>query len=218
MSRQPEAVFFDLDGTLADTAPDFVRCLNLQRQLHDLPPLPAEQIRAVVSNGARALVQLGFDLAPEAPDFQERHSELLDLYRDNLAVETRLFPGMVDVLAWLEARTIPWGVVTNKPRSFTLPLMEGLGLLERCGSVVCPDDVSQRKPHPESLFMACKEVGAPAAGSVYVGDHLRDIEAGRAAGMRTVAARYGYIADPEEIPSWQADHIIDHAGELIRWL
>lgn len=212
---QPEAVLFDLDGTLIDTAPDFIRCLNLQRQRHNLAPLPDERIREVVSNGARALVSLGFDLGPEDPDYRERHSELIELYRDNLAVETRLFPGMDEVLSRLEARAIPWGIVTNKPRALTVPLLEGLNLAQRCGSVVCPDDVSQRKPDPESLYLACKQVGAPAVRSVYVGDHLRDIEAGRAAGMITFAARWGYIASDEDIASWRADYIVDRAVELL---
>lgn len=211
----PASVLFDLDGTLVDTAPDFVHCLNTQRQRHRLEPLPAPSIRSVVSDGARGLIQLGFGLEPDHPDYTERHTELLDLYGERLAVESRLFEGMDEVLEWLEEHRIPWGVVTNKPSVFTLPLLERLNLANRCGATVCPDHVRQRKPHPESLFLAARQLGISPGGSLYVGDHLRDIEAGRAAGMATVAARYGYIDNPDTVEGWHATHIIDHGRELL---
>ncbi len=217
-ARPPASVLFDLDGTLVDTAPDFVHCLNIQRQRHRLDPLPALTIRAVVSDGAPGLIRLGFDLEPEHPNYAERHSELLELYSEHLAVESRLFEGMDEVLGWLEERRIPWGVVTNKPSTFTLPLMDRLQLSARCSATVCPDHVQQRKPHPESLFLAAHQLGVSPGDSIYVGDHLRDIDAGRAAGMTTVAARYGYIGDPESVTRWQASHIIDHSNELLALL
>lgn len=209
------AVLFDLDGTLLDTAPDFVRCLNQLRGELALAPLPDAELRRSVSNGARAMIEAGFGLTPEDVDYTTRHSAFLDLYEAGIAEETRLFPGMDAVLAWLEARWIPWGVVTNKPARFTLPLLAALELDERCGVAVCPDHVTRRKPDPESLLLACRTLAAEPTASIYVGDHLRDIEAGRNAGMITVAARYGYIEDPAEIPSWRADHGVDSAGELV---
>lgn len=208
------AVLFDLDGTLLDTAPDFVRCLNQLRRELALAPMPDEELRRSVSNGARAMIEAGFGLTPEDADYADRHGAFLDLYEAGIAEETRLFPGMEEVLAWLETHRIPWGVVTNKPARFTLPLLAALALDQRCGVVVCPDHVAQRKPHPESMCLACRTLGARPEASVYVGDHLRDIDAGRNAGMTTIAARYGYIDDPAEVASWRADHVVDSATEL----
>ncbi|TVP56595.1 MAG: HAD family hydrolase [Halomonadaceae bacterium] len=212
---RPSAVLFDLDGTLIDTAPDFIWCLNRQRASHGLPPLPPGAIRAVVSHGAKALVKLGFDLTETCVGFPERHQELLGLYMDHLAVDTVLFAGMEPLLLALEQAGIPWGIVTNKPRPFTEPLLVGLALDGRCGVTVCPDDVAQSKPHPESLFLAARHLGIDPARALYVGDHERDIIAGRAAGMVTIAARYGYVDHPEEVLAWQADHVIDHGSELL---
>lgn len=218
MSRPPIAVLFDLDGTLLDTAPDFVRCLNQLRAELSMEPLPEALLRRSVSNGARAMIQAGFNLEPEHPDYAGRHNAFLDLYEAEIARETRLFPAMDEVLHWLEVNQIPWGIVTNKPARFTTPLLAALALDHRCGVVVCPDHVTHRKPHPESMFLACRSLGADPDASFYVGDHLRDIEAGRHAGMTTIAARYGYIESPEEVVSWQADHVVDSAAELAELL
>ncbi|MEE2761897.1 MAG: phosphoglycolate phosphatase [Pseudomonadota bacterium] len=215
---KPDSVLFDLDGTLIDTAPDFIRCLNQLRQLHGLAPLPAEQIRRSVSNGARAMIRVGFGLEPEHPDYLAKHTEFLDLYEAGVAVETTLFADMEPLLQALEARGIPWGIVTNKPVRFAAPLIDALGLAERCATVVCPDHVAQRKPHPEALFLACQHIGADPAKSIYVGDHERDIEAGRNAGMRTIAVRYGYIEEPASVDSWQADLIADTVSDLAKLL
>lgn len=215
---QPAAVLFDLDGTLIDTAPDFIRCLNRLRRHHGLPPLPPEHIRRSVSNGARAMVRLGFGLEPGQPGYEQKHADFLDLYEAEMAVETTLFDGMERLLASLEARSIPWGIVTNKPVRFAAPLIRALDLSERCATLVCPDHVSQRKPHPEPLLLACRQLGVAAHDSLYVGDHERDIEAGRRAGMHTVAVRYGYIEDPESVPQWQADFIADSVKDLTNLL
>lgn len=214
----PSAVLFDLDGTLIDTAPDFIRCLNLLRQQHELEPLPAEFIRRSVSNGARAMIRIGFDLEPEHPDYLEKHAAFLDLYEAGVAIETTLFEGMDELLLGLERRSIPWGIVTNKPARFAVPLIEALGLAERCATLVCPDHVAERKPHPEPLFLACREIGAEPRQAIYVGDHERDIEAGRNAGMRTIAVRYGYIEQPESVDLWQADIIVDTVSDLAKLL
>lgn len=214
----PSAVLFDLDGTLIDTAPDFIRCLNLLREQSGLPALPPETIRRSVSNGARAMVRIGFGLEPDDDDYLQRHTAFLDLYEQNIAVETRLFEGMPALLDTLETRAIPWGVVTNKPARFATPLMEALGLAERCSALVCPDHVAERKPHPESLLLASRQIDADPAKAVYVGDHERDIQAGRNAGMRTIAVRYGYIEQPETIDLWQADQIADTVADLANLL
>ncbi|MDX1754756.1 MAG: phosphoglycolate phosphatase [Marinobacter sp.] len=216
MSPAPSAVLFDLDGTLIDTAPDFIRCLNKLRVQRGLGALPPEHIRPSVSNGARAMIEVGFGLVPEDPDYQEYHTAFLDLYEAGVAEETQLFPGMAELLDWLEETAIPWGIVTNKPERFTTPLLHALQLDERCAAVICPDHVAQRKPHPESLMLACKQIGVDAASGIYVGDHRRDIEAGRNAGMTTIAVRYGYIEHPEEVDSWQADLVADTVSDLTK--
>lgn len=215
---KPSVVLFDLDGTLIDTAPDFIRCLNQLREQHGLAPLPPEQIRRSVSNGARAMIRVGFGLEPEHPDYTEKHTAFLDLYEAGVAVETTLFEGMDELLRGLEERDIPWGIVTNKPVRFAAPLVEALGLAQRCAAVVCPDHVAQRKPHPEALFLACTQIGAQPETAIYVGDHERDIEAGRNAGMRTIAVRYGYIEEPETVDLWQADLIADTVSDLVKLL
>ena len=215
---RPSTVLFDLDGTLIDTAPDFIWCLNTQRARYDRPPLPDAAIRAVVSNGARALVRLGFELEPEDPGFDQYHRELLDLYESRLAVDTVLFPGLGQLLSRLEEDGIPWGIVTNKPVRFAAPLIVALGLAERCSTLICPDHVTERKPHPEPLYLACQRIGAVPTKAIYVGDHERDIEAGRNAGMRTIAVRYGYIEQPESVELWQADVIADTVADLSKLL
>ncbi|WP_417546512.1 HAD family hydrolase [Marinobacter sp.] len=217
-TEQPSTVLFDLDGTLIDTAPDFIRCLNQLRQQHGFPALPAEHIRRSVSNGARAMVRVGFGLEPEHPDYLAKHTAFLDLYEAGVAVETRLFEGMDLLLQSLEQRGIPWGIVTNKPVRFAAPLVQALALAERCASLVCPDHVTNRKPHPEALLLACKQIGVDPARAVYVGDHERDIEAGRNARMKTIAVRYGYIEEPETVDLWHADIIADTVNDLAKLL
>jgi len=217
-TEQLSTVLFDLDGTLIDTAPDFIRCLNELRQMEGLPALPAEHIRRSVSNGARAMVRVGFGLVPEHPGYLAKHTAFLDLYEAGVAVETRLFEGMDSLLESLEQRGIPWGIVTNKPVRFAAPLIQALGLAKRCASLVCPDHVTDRKPHPESLFLACQQIGAEPEQAVYVGDHERDIVAGRNARMKTIAVRYGYIEEPETVDLWQADMIADTVNDLAKLL
>lgn len=208
------AVLFDLDGTLVDTAPDFARILNQLRSAENLPPLPYNVIRGQVSNGARALVKLGFDLPEDSSAFADRLAALLKLYEKELALESRLFPGLDAALALLEAHDIPWGVVTNKPSRYTIPLLKGLKLDQRCAVAVCPDHVDNKKPHPEPLLTACEWISVPPRQTLYVGDHARDIEAGRAAGNTTVAAAWGYLNPDEDISNWQADFILHTPQEL----
>ncbi|MBZ2188168.1 HAD-IA family hydrolase [Alcanivorax sp. JB21] len=210
-----QAVFFDLDGTLVDTAPDFHVVLNQVLAEAGRPAQSLAAVRTQVSNGARALVTLGFGLVPEDAAFPDTLDTLLNAYAARLDVDTCLFPGMAEVLARLDADGTPWGVVTNKPARFTAPVLRGLGLSERVGPVICPDDVVLRKPDPEGLLKAAAMVGVDPARCLYVGDHLRDIEAGRNAGMTTVAALFGYL-DPNEDPrAWHADYYIDAADALL---
>lgn len=209
-----KTVLFDLDGTLLDTAADFTRVLNRMLQQRQLPEVAYQQVRMQVSNGARAVVQLGFGTTPEQEDFAGLLEAFLDNYAENLADETSLFPGMDKVLDAIEARGQRWGIVTNKPWRFTEPLLQQLGLEQRCAVAICPDHVSQRKPHAEPILLACKKLGVTTREGIYVGDHLRDIDSGRNAGMATVACRYGYIEQSDNIDSWQADHIVDDTMQL----
>lgn len=212
------ALLFDLDGTLIDTAPDFALVLNGMRRRRQLSDIPFEEIHATVSEGARALVELGFNLSEGDEGFEALRQELLDEYLQNLSQQSRLYPGMEDVLSWAESRDIPWGIVTNKPSLYAEPLLRDLKLAERCASLVCPDHVKQRKPHPEPILLACAQMRANATTAVYVGDHRRDIEAGKNAGSTTVACTYGYIHSSDPAHSWGADYTIETASELVQIL
>ncbi len=212
--RAKAAVFFDLDGTLLDTADDFVLTLETLCLRHNTEPPNATTIRNTVSDGARALVKLAFACDEQSPQFEPLREELLDIYESVLGQQTRLFAGLQDSLTALQQSALPWGVVTNKPRRFAEPLMRRMKLQPEAAVLVCPDDVTHTKPHPEPLYLAAKGVAAHPANCVYVGDHQRDIEAGKNAGMKTVAAAYGYVANRPEVESWNADHTIDHGREL----
>ncbi len=211
------AMLFDLDGTLLDTAPDMVAALNQLRGERGEGPLPYGLARAHVSNGALGLLRIGFPgMTPVAGD--PLHCRYLELYAARLVEQSALFSGMDGVLDALDAARLPWGVVTNKPRQFTEPLLAALRLLERAACVVSGDTLPERKPHPRPLLFALEQLGLPARETVYVGDAPRDIEAGRAAGMGTIAARYGYVEPDEDPARWGADHIIDHPAELLSLL
>lgn len=201
-----KAILFDLDGTLLDTAPDFILCVNRLRASHQQPPLAAEVIRAEVSNGSRALTRLASGLAEGDPALQSLNDELLAIYREVLGNHSELFPGMADSLRWIEDRGLRWGIVTNKPSRFTEPLLERLALPYTPATVVCPDHVSRSKPDPEPMLLACLQCGCEPAEAIYLGDHVRDIEAGRAAGMLTASCDWGYIHAEEDTASWGADY------------
>lgn len=200
------AVFFDLDGTLLDTAPDFATVVNLLLAEHARAPLPFEAVRAAVSHGSRALVTLAFGCGEEDPAFAPLRERLLVLYEQNLAVRTRPFPGMRALLAALAGHGIGWGVVTNKPAYLAEPLLARIAFEPPPAVLVCPDHVKRTKPDPEPLLLACERLGCSAAEAVYVGDHARDIESGRRAGMPTVAAAWGYLGPGETVGDWGADH------------
>jgi 2-phosphoglycolate phosphatase len=210
----PRAVIFDLDGTLVDTAGDFVPVVQQLRRENGLPDMQDARIRRSVSNGARALVTLALGINEGDHGFEAQRQRLLSLYGEMLGRHARPYPGMRDLLAALEQRGIGWGIATNKPRAYTLPLLEALQLSAAPGAVICPDDVTAPKPDPESLHRICDALGCSAAQSVYVGDHARDIEAGRRAGALTVAAAYGYIEDGDSAAAWGADHTVDDSLAL----
>jgi phosphoglycolate phosphatase len=207
-------VLFDLDGTLLDTAPDMGAALNTLRRECGHEPLPDELIRPRVSHGSTGLLDLGFPDADDA-EIERLRARFLDLYAGALAVRTRPFDGIERVLHALESSGLPWGVVTNKPGWLTDPLLERLDLARRCGCVVSGDTVAERKPHPLPLLHAAALLGLEARACAYVGDAERDIVAGRAAGMRTVVAAYGYVSADEDIAAWGADHTVAHPLDLL---
>lgn len=196
------AVLFDLDGTLVDTAPDLGGAANHIRASLHLPPLPLEQYRPAASAGARGLLKLALGISHEHPDFPRHREDFLNHYGENLARHSRLFPGMAETLTALEQRGVVWGVVTNKPKRYTDPLMAQLNLQAAC--TVSADEVANGKPAPDSLFEACRRLNLESRACIYVGDDKRDIDAGRAAGMKTVAAGWGYEGE-HPISTWGAD-------------
>lgn len=208
------AVLFDMDGTLVDSAPDFIAICQAMRAVRGLPPLEPQRIRDQVSGGARAMVACSFDLDPEHPDFEPLRLEFLERYQEHCAVLTRPFDGIPELLADLESARLRWGVATNKPLRYAEPIMRRLELAERAAVLVCPDHVQRSKPDPEMLLLACTQLALDPREVLYVGDDARDIEAGRAAGTRTVAVRYGYIHPDDNPGHWGADLVVDHPGEL----
>lgn len=213
MSRY-RAVLFDLDGTLLDTAPDFVWCLNTLLQRHHRPQLAEAEIRTIVTDGSAGLIARAFDCTPDQPRFEAVRAEFLDIYRANLSRHTRPFPGIAELLARLGASGTAWGVVTNKPSRYALPLLADMALQPGPGTIICPDHVSLPKPDPEAVLLACQHLGVAPQEAIMIGDHRRDIEAGRNAGTITVAAAYGYLDAGEDPDLWQAHHRIDRASQL----
>jgi 2-phosphoglycolate phosphatase len=214
----PKTILFDLDGTLADTAPDLGLALNMQRERHGLPPLPQETIRPFASHGSRGLLGIGFDLTPADPAFPAMRDEYLDLYDEVFTRAPLLFEGIGEILEALEAAGVQWGVVTNKPRRFTGRLMDALKLTPRAACIVSGDDAERPKPHPDTLLRACELASTRPELCLYVGDAERDIIAGKAAGMQTMVARWGYLDEHDEPESWRADLMIDKPQELLRHL
>lgn len=225
MTQPIQAVFFDLDGTLIDTAPDFVRIIQ-QMCADEGRPAPSEAaIREQVSAGARAMVQLMFaeqlgQICDDDSQLLSRRQAFLDRYEIDVCVDSRVFEGLEVLLEKLEAYHIPWGIVTNKPRYLAENLLDKLNLSSRCGVLVCPDDVKNPKPNPEPLYLACQKIGVEPLSCIYIGDHRRDIEAGRAAGMQTAIARFGYLsaADLASIDTWGADVIMQTPKALTDWV
>ena len=207
------AVLFDLDGTLIDTAPDMVRALQAMQVERGIAPIDYATARSQVSNGAIGLLRTGFP-GLDINFGDDMHREYLDVYESDLASESSLFPGLDALLDALEAATVPWGIVTNKPAFLTEPLLSMLGLAERSAATVSGDTLPVRKPDPAPLLHATELAGVDPARTVYVGDALRDIQAGQNAGMGTVAVAYGYITHDDDAARWNADTIAADTGEL----
>ena len=218
MSAAHSAVLFDLDGTLVDSAPDLAGVGNDMRRDRGLPELPFERLRPMVGSGARGMVGAAFGVTPDDAAFPALRDEFLSRYESRLTRESRVFDAMLPVLDTLDAASVPWGIVTNKISRYTVPLVEALGLAARAAVVICGDTTPHAKPHPAPLLEAARRLGVTAARCVYVGDDLRDVQAGRAAGMRTIAVAWGYLGQGEPIGAWQADDVIDRPAQLLKLL
>lgn len=214
MGNSIRAVIFDLDGTLLDTAPDFVVVVNQLRAQHQLPLLSDDIIRAQVSNGARALVKLALSIDETHREFEQHRQSLLSAYLQHIAVHTVPFAGIESLIRVLDDHNIVWGIATNKPAAYTIPLMAALNMQPAPFCVICPDHVSKPKPDPESLLLASQQLHCSPNEIIYVGDHLRDIECGKRAGCITVAAAYGYIDRDDKAENWHADYIVQSADEI----
>jgi len=217
-STKIAAVLFDLDGTFADTAPDLGAALNHVRKLHNLPPLPLQVTRLQASHGSAGLIRLGFNVEPDSEKFPALRDALLAHYSANICTHTTLFPGMAELIDILEQRGLPWGIVTNKPHRFTMPLMQALGYDQRAACLVSGDTCAHAKPHPEPMLYAAKSIGVVPLNCLYLGDDKRDMDAGRAAGMKSLIALFGYIDPKADLNTWQAAGAIAAPLDLITHL
>ncbi|MBX9849073.1 MAG: HAD-IA family hydrolase [Rhodocyclaceae bacterium] len=212
----PEAIFFDLDGTLADTAPDLGGALNRVRIEDGLAPVPLERLRPVISHGVRGLLRIGFGLHPEDAPYAALQERVLSHYEQAICIETTLFPGVAELLALLDDKGLPWGIITNKRSRYTTPLVEALSLAHRAVTVVSGDTAGVPKPAPEPMLFACKVAGVEPRNCWYVGDDLRDIQAAHAVSMPAIAAAYGYLGDGSPPELWNADALVQHPAEIAR--
>ena len=212
------AVLFDLDGTLIDSAPDLAGTGNDMRLARGLEPLPYEHFRPMVGAGARGMVGIALQVGPSDAGFTELRDEFLARYEQRMTQQTQVFEAVRPVLVTLQAKGLPWGIVTNKAQRFTNPLVRALGLHARAAVVVSGDTTPHAKPHPAPLLEAARQMALLPEHCIYVGDDLRDVQAGRAAGMGTVAAAWGYLGAGEPIAAWGADHVIETPGQLLNLL
>jgi 2-phosphoglycolate phosphatase len=211
------AVLFDLDGTLADTAPDMARTVNAMRAARSLPPVPLEAVRPFVSRGARGMIGAAFGVTPEQGEFAAMREEFLAIYAENLCVDTRLFPEMDELLDLLDDRGLAWGVVTNKFERLARSVIDGLGIGARSAVLVGGDTCERAKPFPDPLLHAASVLSLAPSTVLYVGDDERDVQAARAAGMPVLAASYGYLGDGPAPSRWGADAVVDSPAGIARW-
>jgi N-acetyl-D-muramate 6-phosphate phosphatase len=215
---KPQGILFDLDGTLADTGADLAAPVNAMRVERGLAPLPLQDLKPYASAGARGLIGKGLGVGKDAPEFEALKNDFLARYERDMMVHTHIYDGFTEVLLKLAAEEITWGVVSNKIERYVRPIMHALGLAHRSACIVGGDTSGFAKPHPEPLLYGCREANIDPKLSVYVGDDLRDIQAGRAAGMITIAAAYGFCGDELPPSEWGADFVIFHPRELISLL
>lgn len=212
------AVLFDLDGTLIDSAPDLAGASNDMRTARGLARYPLAHFRPMVGAGARGMLARALEVTPQDDDFEALREEFLRRYELRMTQETRVFEGMLPVLDALDAHSMRWGIVTNKATRYSEPLTRSLGLLTRAATLICGDTTPHAKPHPEPLFEAARRMDVPVEQCVYVGDDERDVQAGRAAGMTTVAVAWGYLGAGASIERWGADHLVQTPDELLNLL
>ena len=218
MLQDIRAVLFDLDGTLIDSAPDLGAAADKMRIDRGLPSLPYELYRPLAGAGARGMLKVAFDMTPEHQDFMAMREEFFANYEAAMTVRTYVFDGVHDLIQALQAQSLAWGVVTNKMARFTDPLVQAMPLFESAAAIVSGDTTPHPKPHPEPLFEAARRLALPPEACLYVGDDERDIAAGRAAGMPTVAATYGYLGEKTDVSTWGADISIDSPNKLLQLL
>ena len=211
-----EGIFFDLDGTLADTAPDLVAATNKLLVARNLTPKPYEFLRPYASAGARGLLEGAFGISPDHEDFVALRDEFFSNYEKALLVDSKLFDGIDHLLDQMDAASLPWGIITNKSERFTNPLTDLMGLRQRAVSTVSGDTTPYSKPHPEPILHAARISNIDPSKSIYVGDDIRDVLAGKAAGMKTVAAAYGYCGCKEPPEAWGADYIAKNPLDLLQ--
>lgn len=216
LSSPYAGIFFDLDGTLADTAPDLVAAMNKLLLARNLEPKPYALLRPHASAGARGLLEGAFGINPDHPDFIALRDEFYGNYEKALLVESKLFDGIDHLLDQMDEARLPWGIITNKSERFTNPLADRMGLRQRAVSTVSGDTTPYSKPHPEPILHAARSSNVDPTKSIYVGDDIRDVLAGKAAGMKTVAAAYGYCGCKEPPEAWGADYVVHHPSELLQ--
>jgi 2-phosphoglycolate phosphatase len=214
----PRAILFDLDGTLADTAPDLAGALNRLLAECGGAPVPRALARPLTSSGTRGMLRVGFGIGPEHPDYAGLRARFLAYYEQAICRETRLFDGVADLLAALEQHRTPWGIVTNKPERLAVSLLDALHLSARAACIVGGDTTERPKPHPDPLLHAARVIRVPPNQCLYVGDDLRDVQAARAAGMPVIAAGYGYLGEDGDPTIWSADGVIFHPSEVLNFL
>ncbi len=212
-----DCVLFDLDGTLVDTAPDLIACLNKALLAHGFQTVETTQVKPFISHGAKAMIN---HCVADADDAVKNSllELMLDTYQQNIAEHSRFFSGIEEVLHKIESLGLKWGVVTNKRERFSLPLMDALNLTERAACMISGDTTANAKPHPEPMLAACQQAGVKPENCVYIGDALHDITAGKGVNMKTLAAVYGYLKAGDQPEQWGADALIEHPQQLLQWI
>lgn len=218
LNNSPQGILFDLDGTLLDTANDLGAALNHVLNQHQLPTVHRSAYRPIASDGAKGLLELGFAEKIHQYNFDELRHQFLEYYRHNIAVNTILYSGVDRLISALDDNGIPWGIVTNKPETLTLALLPSFPELNQCKVIVGGDTLTKRKPDPEPLLFACEKLNLPPSQCLYVGDAPRDIEAGNAANMTTIIAKWGYIQNLEECQHWSADIHCEQPTDILNLL